>query len=363
MNARLVTRARRRPACGAVRAMTLAALVSLCAAAPVGAQAPVQPSATTDAAPLAQDPGTLRFGRIAAPDAGGPAWRPLLDGLATRGAPALEEATFASADAVLEAIRFDRVDVAVLPAAVASDAVARAGAAVFAATTPLSRAEDTRSLLVTGKDGPATLADALRCDKSLRIAMGTGDNPLMTTVPGYFLFARNQVAPRTCFRSAEGNRASRNLDDLAADKVDLALATDGTLRSFVAANPVDGTALRVLWQGPALPPDVLVWRTDLDPARRNALFHAVFTFGRAGQPEQVSDARTVLTAIGTGQFALATDTILLPLQQIELFRRQRQVADDDTLSDGERQRRTTELAERLLQLQALEPEEATGTSH
>ena len=102
---------------------------------------------------------------------------------------------------VIEAMRFDKVDVAWFGNKSAMEAVDRAGGEIFAQTIKDDGSEGYYSLLITNVDSPIkSLDDVLKCDQSLTFGNGDPNSTSGFLVPSYYVFAHNGVDPRTCFK-------------------------------------------------------------------------------------------------------------------------------------------------------------------
>jgi len=112
---------------------------------------------------------------------------------------------------VIEAMRFKKVDIAWFGNKSAIEAVDRAGGEVFAQTIKENGEVGYYSLLIAHKDSPLnSLADVLKCDKTLNFGNGDPNSTSGFAVPGYYVWAVNNKTPEDCFKRVTASNHEGN---------------------------------------------------------------------------------------------------------------------------------------------------------
>src|SRR5690606_29487595 len=139
---------------------------------------------------------------------------------------------------VIEGMRFKKVDLAWYGNKSAMEAVDRADGEVFAQTVDAGGNPGYWSLLVTHKDSPLnSLADVLKCDKSLSFGQGDPDATSGVLVPSYYVFAKNNVEPKDCFKPVRSANHETNLVAAANKQVDVSSNNTENLQRFEKTKP------------------------------------------------------------------------------------------------------------------------------
>ena len=318
------------------RGLALAAALCLCA--PVFAQnAPV-----TD----------INFGLISTESTQNlkKAWAPLLEDFAKR--TGIKTNAFFASDyaGVIEAMRFNKVQVAWFGNKSAMEAVDRAGGEVFVQTIADDGAPGYWSLLVVHKDSPLqNLQDVLKNAKGLTLGYGDPNSTSGFLVPGYYAFAQNNTDPRTAFKLVRSANHETNLLAVANKQVDVATNNNESLDRLRKTNPQRASELREIWRSPLIPSDPIVWRKDLH-ADAKAKVRAFFV--AYGSGADAAREKAILKEIGLGGFQPSDDRQLLPIRQLDLFREKRRLEADTTMPANDRAAKIAVIDERLAGLNA-----------
>lgn len=150
-------------------------------------------------------------------------WQPLLDDMAKQTGLKIN-AFFASDYAgLIEAMRFNKMQVAWLGNKSAMEAVDRAGGEVFAQMVNADGTQGYYSHLIVHKDSPlASLDDVLKNGKSLSFGNGDPNSTSGFLVPGYYAFAQNKVDAKTHFKVVRSANHETNALAVANKQVDVA---------------------------------------------------------------------------------------------------------------------------------------------
>jgi phosphonate transport system substrate-binding protein len=282
-----------------------------------------------------------------------PIWQPFLDAMA-KGTGLKVNGFYASDYAgVIEAMRFNKVQVAWFGNKSALEAVNRADGEIFAQSVDADGNPGYWSHLLVHKDSPyEKLEDVLKCDKSIDFSIGDPNSTSGFLVPTAFIFAAKNVDPKQCFKTVRN--ASHEANAMAVANKQVAVATNNSenLRRLEKTAPGARNNLKVIWTSPLIPSDPLVWRKDLDPTVKAKLYTWLMTYGRLGTPEEVADARKVLAGLQWAPFRPSSNAQLFPIQQLEINKEMLKVKGDAKLSDADKTAKLADLQKQLEKIDA-----------
>lgn len=218
--------------------------------------------------------------------------------------------------ALIEAMRFKQTDVGWFSNQSGLEAVRRSNGEVFARTFDPSGQDGYKSLLIVPAKSKTTLADVLKCDKTLTLGMGDAKSTSGTLAPMTYLFAPNNIQPEKCFKAVKNGNHQSNLFATARGMLDVSTNNTTAVRLQVERGAEVTDQIRVIWESPKLPEDPIIWRKDLDPAVKEKLRQFFLTYGQGEGPE-AERQRKLLAAISIGGFKPADATHLLPVQEME----------------------------------------------
>jgi len=247
---------------------------------------------------------------------------------------------------VVEAMRFNKVQVAWYGNKAAIDAVDRSGGEVFAQVLRSDGTLGYYSLLITQKDSPYNnLNDVLKNSKSINFGIGDPGSTSGFLVPSYYVFAQNKVDPRTAFKTIRNASHRANLQAVLARQLDVATNNTEETDKPEATKPELAKELKIIWKSPLIPNDPLVWRKDLDPAVKAKLKGFLLAYGK-------SDAdRAVLKNIyNYSGFKESSNEQLVPIRQLELFKDRRKVENDEQYGADEKAKLIGEIDKKLAAL-------------
>ena len=267
---------------------------------------------------------------------------------------------------VIEAMRFDKVDLAWFGNKSAMEAVDRAGGEVFAQTIKDDGSEGYYSLLITHVDSPIkSLDDVLACDGSLTFGNGDPNSTSGFLVPSYYVFALNDVDPATCFKSVLNSNHETNALAVANKQVDIATNNTESLYARLAQTQPDAAAkIKEIWRSPLIPSDPMVWRANLPEEVKQDLLYFFMTYGRFNaDPKELQRQRDVLAQMsdGWGPFLMSSNLQLIPIRQLELFSSKTKLQNDTALAEDEKQQQIAEIDRQLDELAELEKIVAPAT--
>jgi phosphonate transport system substrate-binding protein len=290
----------------------------------------------------------INFGIIATERAGAlkQMWEPFLDDMSKR--TGLKVNGFYATDytGIIEAQRFNKVQVAWYGNKSAIDAVDRAGGEVFAQFVDLDGTPGYYSYLITHKDSNVkTLDDVMKSGKSLSFGIGDPQSTSGTLVPTYYVFTLNNLDPKTHFRVMRAANHEANMLAVLNKQVDVATNNSEQLTKLKETNPEKYEQIRILWTSPLIPRDPLVWRKDL-PADAKARIKAfVVSYGKDAREKEI--LKNMYRLAG---FKESTDAQLLPVRQLELYKDRKKLEDDANMNEAEKKAKIAAIDAQLSEL-------------
>jgi len=253
---------------------------------------------------------------------------------------------------IIEAMRFNKVQVAWYGNKSAMEAVDRAGGEVFVQTVDVSGNPGYWSLLIAPKDSPINkLEDVLDCKAGYNFGNGDPNSTSGFLVPSYYVFAQNNVDPKRCYGSVVSANHETNALAVANKRVDFATNNTESMARIEANNPKEFAKIKVVWKSPLIPSDPLVWRSDLSKDMKARIKSFFLSYGRIGSDAEKE--RKILKGLALAPFVDSSDAQLYPVRQLQLFRDKVKAQNDERLSDAERQKRISALDTELQRLQVL----------
>ncbi len=251
---------------------------------------------------------------------------------------------------VIEAMRFNKVDLVLFGNKSAMTAVDRAGAEVFAQMIEKDGSRGYHSILVAHKDTTniGNLKDVLKCDKTLSFGIGDPQSTSGFLVPTTFIFAQNNVDPRNCFRTVRNASHEANLLSVANKQVQVATANNRALYQRLKNNKPDAfEKLKEVWRSPLIPADPLAWRKNLPDSIKAKIHYAFMSLGRLGDADVLKDERKALQTGGFSGFVPSSNLQLLPIREMQYNKEILQVQSDETRSKDEKRKMIAELQRKI----------------
>lgn len=273
-------------------------------------------------------------------------WEPLFRDMEAR--TGLTVKSFYAPDyaGVVEAMRFNKVQVAWYGNKAAMDAVDRSNGEVFAQVLKSDGTLGYHSLLITQKDSPYNnLADVLKNSKSINFGMGDPGSTSGFLVPSYYVFALNKVDPRTAFKTIRNASHGANIQAVLAKQLDVATNNSEETDKLEASKPEVLKELKVIWKSPLIPNDPLVWRKDLDAGVKAKLKGFLLSYGKTD-----ADKAVLKNIYNYSGFKESTNEQLVPIRQLELFKDRTKVENDQQYSADEKAKLIADIDKKLAAL-------------
>ena len=251
---------------------------------------------------------------------------------------------------VIEAMRFNKVQVAWFGNASAIQAVDRADGEVFMQKSYANGTLGYYSVLIVPADSPLTsLEDVMRAPIAT-LNFGNGD-PNSTSgflIPSYYAWAKNGIDVRKQFKNIVTASHGVNLLAVVNKQVDLATNNTEDLGNFAKSHPEQAAKIRVIWKSPIIPADPIVWRKDLPDAVKQKVNAFFLAYGTERPGADVVHERQVLQGLGEwGTFHASSNAQLLPIRQVAAFRERLTAENNANLSAEEKAKKIEEIDARL----------------
>jgi phosphonate transport system substrate-binding protein len=248
---------------------------------------------------------------------------------------------------VIEAMRFNKVQVAWFGNKAAMEAVDRSNGEVFAQVVFADGSVGYTSYLITQKDSPYNnVDDVIKNGKSINFGIGDPNSTSGFLVPTYYVFAKRNIEARETFKTVRNASHGANIQAILAKQLDVATNNSEELDRLAVNKPDAFQALKIIWKSPLIPSDPFVWRTDLDNDTKEKLKKFVYNYAKTDPAE-----KAILKNIyNYGGFRPSTNAQLNPIRQLELYKELRKVETDTTISDAERVKKVAEFNEALAKI-------------
>ncbi|MCF1182493.1 phosphonate ABC transporter substrate-binding protein [Marichromatium gracile] len=250
---------------------------------------------------------------------------------------------------IVQAMRFDKVDVAWYGNKAAMEAVDRAGGEVFAQTVDASGNPGYWSVLIAAADDDRlnSVEDVLAHAETLSFGNGDPNSTSGYLVPGYYVFARNGVDAKQVFKRMTNASHEANFLAVANGQLDVATNNTETIARIRETFPDKYDQVKVIWRSPLIPADPIVWRKNLPESAKQRIRAFFMTYGTTGDPHE----QAVLTDLQWAPFRPSSNAQLLPIRQLTLFAERLRLEADTRLSAAAKAERRRALDARLAALE------------
>ena len=290
----------------------------------------------------------INFGIIATENAGAmkQMWEPFLEDLGKAAGVKVNGFYATDYTGIIEAQRFNKIQLAWYGNKSAIDAVDRAGGEVFAQFIDLDGTPGYYSYIITHKDsGIQSLDQVLKNGKAYSFGIGDPQSTSGYLVPMYYIFTLNHLDPRTHFRVMRASNHEGNFLAVLNRQVDVATCNSEMTQKMKETAPDKLAQIRILWTSPLIARDPLVWRKDL-PADLKARIRS-FVVGYGKTPREKEILKNMYRLSG---FKASSDAQLIPTRQLELAKDRAKFLNDEHMSEADKKTRVAEIDARLAAL-------------
>jgi phosphonate transport system substrate-binding protein len=265
---------------------------------------------------------------------------------------------------VIEAMRFNKIQVAWYGNKSGMEAVDRANGEVFAQVVSRNGSTGYYSHIIVHKDSPfAKIDDILKCDKSLDFGIGDPESTSGFLVPASYIFAAKNIDPKSCYKTVRNASHQANAMAVANKQVNAATNNSEDLQRLEKTSPGARAQIKIIWTSPIIPLDPLVWRKDLDPAVKGKLYTFLMSYGRIGGTDEIKSERGILADLVWSPFNPSSNDQLIPIRKLEANKTLMKVQGDDKLSSEDKAKQVAALREELAKLDVAEKKAETGALH
>jgi phosphonate transport system substrate-binding protein len=305
--------------------------------------------ATLPFAALAQELREINFGIISTESSQNlkSDWQPVLDDMSKKLGMKVNGFFASDYAGIIEGMRFNKVQVAWYGNKSAMEAVDRASGEVFAQMVNADGTLGYYSHLIVHKDSPIkSLDDMLKQGKNLSFGNGDPNSTSGFLVPGYYVFSQNNIDPKTFFKMSRGANHESNALAVANKQVDVATNNSENLDKIKDKLPGKFNDIRVIWTSPLIPSDPLVIRKDLSEPLKGKIKEFFYSYGKSSQQEK--DNLYKLSKLSS--FKLSTNSQLIPIRQLELFKDRNKIDADASLAAADKQAKLADIDRQLAAL-------------
>lgn len=307
--------------------------------------------AVTSSAAYADDAKVLNFGIISTESSQNLKhdWQPVLDEMSKR--IGIKVNGFFASDyaGIIEGMRFGKVQMGWFGNKSAMEAVDRSSGEVFAHVVNVDGTSGYYSLVGVQKDSPyKSIDDVLKNSKNLTFGIGDPNSTSGFLLPNYYIFAKNNIDPKTAFKVTRTSNHEANILAIANKQIDSAVFASDTMDRIEERQPAVAKEVRIVWKSPLIAADPLVWRKDL-PADTKAKIKEFFvTYGKTGP--NAAQEKAQLAKLQYSGFVESNDAQLNPIRQLELFKQKGKIESDANLSADEKKSKLEEINRKMSDL-------------
>lgn len=273
-------------------------------------------------------------------------WDPFIDDMQKQ--TGLKVNAFFATDytGIIEAQRFNKVQVAWYGNKSAIEAVDRANGEVFAQFIDLHGTPGYYSYIITHRDSPLnSLEDMYKRGKELSFGSGDPQSTSGTLVPGYYVFTQKGLEAKDVFKVVRPASHGVNLLAVLNKQVDVATNNSEELDKLKLKDPAKRAEVKILWTSPLIPRDPLVWRKDLPEATKAKIKAFITGYGKDQREKDILKGMQQIAG-----FRESSNAQLVPIRQLELAKDRSKVASDTTLSAAEKAEKTKAIDAKLAEL-------------
>jgi len=273
-------------------------------------------------------------------------WQPVLDDMSKKLGIKINAFFAPDYAGVIEGMRFNKVQFAWVGNKSAIEAVDRAGAEVFAQTVNADGTLGYYSMISVHKDSPyQTVEDVLKNAKNLNFGIGDPNSTSGFLVPSYYVFAQNNVNPKSAFKTVRSANHETNILAVANKQVDAAVHSSDVLDRITARQPETAAQLRQVWKSPLIAADPIVWRKDLPADVKNKIKDFFVGYGKVG-PDAARE-KAQLNKLTLGGFQVSSNAQLKPVRQLELFKEKVKIEADVAMTADEKKIKLDDINRKL----------------
>ena len=254
---------------------------------------------------------------------------------------------------VIEAMRFNKVQIAWFGNKSAIEAVNRAGGEVFVQTVDATGNPGYWSLIVVHKDSPyQNIDEIIRDGKNLTFGNGDPNSTSGYLIPTYYVWGQRGIDPSKHFKLVRNANHETNLMAVANKQVDFATNNTENWDKFAKAHPEQIKNVRAIWKSPLIPSDPMVWRKDLPKEWKSKIKGFFLAYGRIGADKEKELAVLKNMSSGWAPFQDSSNLQLLPIMEINFAKDKMKLESTDNMAAVEKTQKLAEIDKQLTEIQS-----------
>jgi phosphonate transport system substrate-binding protein len=254
---------------------------------------------------------------------------------------------------VIEAMRFNKVQIAWFGNKSAIEAVNRAGGEVFVQTVDVTGNPGYWSLIVVHKDSPyQNIDEIIRDGKNLTFGNGDPNSTSGYLIPTYYVWGQRGIDPSKHFKLVRNANHETNLMAVANKQVDFATNNTENWDKFAKAHPDQIKNVRAIWKSPLIPSDPMVWRKDLPKEWKSKIKGFFLAYGRIGTDKEKELAVLKNMSSGWAPFQDSSNLQLLPIMEINFAKDKMKLESTDNMAAAEKTQKLAEIDKQLTEIQS-----------
>ena len=253
---------------------------------------------------------------------------------------------------VIEAMRFNKVQIAWFGNKSAIEAVNRASGEVFAQTVDVTGNPGYWSLIVVHKDSPYhNMDEIIRDGKNLTFGNGDPNSTSGYLIPTYYIWGKKGIDPTKHFKLVRNANHETNLMAVANKQVDFATNNTENWSKFAEAHPDLIKNVRIVWKSPLIPSDPMVWRKDISKEWKSRIKGFFLAYGRIGAEKEKQLAVLKGMSSGWAPFQDSSNHQLLPIMEINYAKDKMKIQNNDAIAAGDKVSKLAEIDKKLVEIQ------------
>jgi phosphonate transport system substrate-binding protein len=257
--------------------------------------------------------------------------------------------TFVAPDytGVIEAMRFNKVQLGWFGNKSGIDAVDRAGGEVFCQVVDKDGNPGYWSLIIVHKDSPINTLEELFARKAeTSFSFGDPQSTSGTLVPGYYAFAKNKVTPGVGFKGWRNGNHEANALAVANKQVDAATYNTESLFRLEAKHPEKAKHLKQIWKSPLIASDPMIYKADLPAGTKKKVAEFFIGYGRT------AEEKAAIAPLKWSGFRASDNSQLLPYRLMGLLKDKAKVEGDEKYTSEEKKAKVAEFDRKIAEIES-----------
>ena len=274
-------------------------------------------------------------------------WQPLIDDMEKQ--TGLKVKAFFATDyaGIIEAMRFNKVQLAWMGNKSAMEAVDRSNGEVFAQMVNADGTQGYYSHMIVHKESPVNnLTDLFSNAKNMSFGNGDPNSTSGFLVPGFYVFAQNKMDSKTMFKVVRSANHETNLLAVANKQVDVATNNSEALDKLKERQPEKLKDIKIIWTSPLIALDPLVMSKGLPEATKTKIKTFFYNYAKTDAREK----EIVMKISKLSGFKASNNDQLKPIRQLDLFGQRNKIEADTTLSDNDKTSKLADVDQKLAAL-------------